>query len=294
MSRLGLGTAPLGGLYEAVTDEEAAAVFQRAWELGIRLFDTAPLYGSGLAERRLGAALATRPREEFTVSTKVGRLLEQGHPDPLFHGAPKLAPVFDFSFDGALRSVEESLERLGLDRIDIAFIHDPDDHHDEALAGSYPALERLRDEKVVSAIGVGMNQSKPLIRFARERSFDCFLVAGRYTLLDQTAAGELFPVCRERKIAVIAGGAFNSGILASGTTFDYKPASREVRQRVTQLRALCARWDTPLAAVALQFPARHPAVDAVLIGCRSASELEEDATLFERHVPDGLWAELAL
>lgn len=292
LSRLGLGTAPLGGLYKAVSDEQAQAAVDRAWSLGLRFFDTAPLYGSGLSERRLGTALRNRPREQFALSTKVGRLLRAGEPAEAFKGAPALAPVFDFSHDGALRSLAESLERLGLDRVDIALIHDPDDHFAEALAGAYVALERLRAEGVVSAIGVGMNQAALLARFARETDVDCFLVAGRYTLLDRGAQPELLPLCEERGIAVIAGGVFNSGILVDGETFDYTPAPASVRERVAQLREICARWHAPLAAAALQFPLRHPAVASVLVGCRSGQEVEEDARLFSLDLPDGLWEEL--
>jgi D-threo-aldose 1-dehydrogenase len=292
LSRLGLGTAPLGGLYEAVSDEQAHATVDRAWALGLRFFDTAPLYGSGLAERRLGAALRGRPRAQFAVSTKVGRLLRPGAPAAVFKGAPALAPVFDFSYDGALRSLEESLERLGLDRVDIALVHDPDDHFTEALAGAYLALERLRDEAVVGAIGVGMNQSALLARFARETRVDCFLLAGRYTLLDREARTELLPLCEEQGIAVIAGGVLNSGILADGTTFDYAPAPAPVRERVAKLREICTRWDAPLAAAALQFPLRHPAVVSVLVGCRSAEEVTEDARHFSLGLPDSLWEEL--
>jgi D-threo-aldose 1-dehydrogenase len=292
LSRLGLGTAPLGGLYEAVSDEQAHALVDRAWALGLRFFDTAPLYGSGLAERRLGAALRDRPREEYVLSTKVGRLLRPGAPDAVFKGAPAQAPVFDFSYEGALRSLDESLERLGLDRADIALIHDPDDRFAEALAGAYVALERLRDERIVSAIGVGMNQPALLARFARESDVDCFLLAGRYTLLDRGALGELLPLCVERKIAVIAGGVFNSGILAGGQMFDYAPAPASVCERVAELRTICARWHAPLAAAALQFPLRHPAIASVLVGCRNADEVEEDVRLFSLELPDGLWEEL--
>ena len=292
LSRLGLGTAPVGGLYEAVSEEEAHAVVDRAWALGVRYFDTAPLYGSGLAEHRLGAALRSRPREEFVLSTKVGRLLRRGAPPGIFEGAPALAPFFDFSYDGALRSLDESLERLGLDRIDIALIHDPDEHFTDALGGAYRALEQLRSEGVVTAIGVGMNQSALLARFARESDVDCFLLAGRYTLLDRGALGELLPLCEERAIAVIAGGVFNSGILADGDTFDYAPAPATVRKRVAELRDICARWHAPLAAAALQFPLRHPTVASVLVGCRSADEVEEDARLLGLELPAGLWTEL--
>jgi D-threo-aldose 1-dehydrogenase len=290
---LGLGTAPLGGLYEAVSDEDAHAVVDRAWELGLRLFDTAPLYGSGLAERRLGLALRDRPRDAYVLSTKVGRLLRPGPPDETqFEGIPPLHPEFDFSRDGALRSLEESLERLGLDRVDIALIHDPDDHFAEAIDGAYHALEQLRAEGVVKAIGVGMNQSDLLVRFAREGDFDCFLLAGRYTLLDRSGAGELLPLCEERGIDVIAAGVFNSGILAGGDTFDYRRAPAEIVARAQRLRDICARWDVPVEAAAIQFPLRHPAVACALVGCRSSAEVDEDVRLFELDLPDGLWQEL--
>jgi len=282
---LGLGTAPLGGLYEAVADETAHAVVERAWELGVRYFDTAPYYGSGLAEQRLGAAVRDKPREKLVVSTKVGRLLRPGASN--WYGA-----YFDFSFDGALRSLDESLERLGLDQVDVVLVHDPDDHYDEALTGALPALRRLRDEGVVRAIGVGMNQTDLLYRFAREADPDCILVAGRYTVLDRSAARELLPLCHERGIAVIAGGVFNSGVLAGGNTFDYAAATPDVIARVASLRETCARLNVPLPAAAVQFPARHPAVVSVLVGCRTPQELEEDVRLFELDLPPEIWAKL--
>jgi D-threo-aldose 1-dehydrogenase len=287
---LGLGTAPLGGLYEAVGDENARAVVTRAWELGVRYFDTAPLYGSGLAEQRLGSVLRERPRDEFVVSTKVGRLLRPGSSE--WHEAPPLESYFDFSHDAALRSLEQSLERLGLDRVDIALVHDPDDHYDEALAGAYHALARLRDEGVVRAIGVGMNQAELLCRFAREADPDCFLVAGRYTALDRSAAEELLPLCEESGIAVIAGGVFNSGVLAGGDTFDYQAASPEVLARVESLREFCARQNVPLPAAAVQFPLRHPVVASVLVGCSTPEEVEEDVRLSRLELPASLWDEL--
>ncbi len=294
VTRLGLGCAPLGGLYAAVSDEQARATVEQAWQLGVRTFDTAPLYGSGLSEERVGAALSSRVPDEFTLSTKVGRLLEAGgSADPIFEGASAAAPVFDFSYDGALRSLESSLERLGLDRVDIALIHDPDDHYDEALAGAYAALARLRSEGVVGAIGVGMNQAEALVRFARDADVDCFLIAGRYTLLDHAALGELLPLCVERGIAVIVGGVFNSGILTGGDGhFDYRPAPPELGARVLRLADVCARWDVPLPAAALQFPLGHPAVACVLAGCRSPAEVAEDVRLFELKLPPGLWDDL--
>jgi D-threo-aldose 1-dehydrogenase len=298
VTRLGLGTAPLGGLYAAVSEDEAVAVVERAWDAGLRFFDTAPLYGYGLAERHLGTVLRARPRDEFVLATKVGRLLRaDAPPEPgqNFVGVPPVNPVFDFSYDGVMRSFEESLERLGLDRVDVLHIHDPDRHHDEALAGAYRALERLRAEGLVRAVGAGMNQVEMLARFAREADFDCFLVAGRYTLLDQPALRDLLPLCRERGIAVIAGGVFNSGILADprpGARYNYAPAAAELVERARRLEAVCARWGVPLRAAAMRFPLGHPAVAAVVVGCRSTAELDENVRAFEAEIPAGLWAEL--
>jgi len=291
LTRLGLGTAPIAGLYEAVDEETAQAVIARAWERGMRYFDTAPYYGSGLAEQRLGAALRNRPRDEFVVSTKVGRLLRPGRSD--FHGAPDLEAYFDFSYDGTLRSFAESLDRLGLDRVDIALVHDPDDHYEQARDESLRALVRLREEGVVGAIGAGMNQSELLARFAREADVDCFLLAGRYTVLDRSGGHELLPQCEERGIAVIAGGVFNSGVLAGGDTYNYAPAAPEILERVERLRETCARWEVPLQAAAVQFPRRHPAVVSVLVGCHAPEHVDEDVQLSEVEIPDGLWAELA-
>jgi D-threo-aldose 1-dehydrogenase len=291
LGALGLGTAPLGGLYQAVDDETAHAVVTRAWELGVRYFDTAPYYGSGNAERRLGSVLRERPRDEFVISTKVGRLLRPGSSE--WHGAPALEAYFDFSRDATLRSLEESLERLGLDCVEIALVHDPDDHYDEAISGAYRALAELRDEGVVRAVGVGMNRTELLCRFAREANPDCFLVAGRYTALDRNAAEELLPLCEEHGISVIAGGVFNSGVLAGGDTFNYEAAPPGVLARVESLRETCARWNVPLPAAAVQFPLRHPAVVSVLVGCRTPQEVEEDVRLSQLELPPALWSELA-
>jgi len=290
LGRLALGTAPIGGLYEAVDDDTAQAAVERAWELGVRYFDTAPRYGAGLAERRLGAALHGKPRAEFAVSTKVGRLLRPG--TTAWYGAPALVDYFDFSRDAALRSLGESLGRLGLDRVDVAYVHDPDDHFDEAMAGSFGALRELRDEGVVRAIGVGSNQTAILCRFAREADPDCFLVAGRYTALDRGAAPELLPLCEERGIAVVAGGVFNSGVLAGGDTFDYEAAPPDVLARVARLRETCARHGVPLPAAAVQFPLRHPAVSTALVGCRTPDEVAEDVRLSTLDLPAALWEEL--
>jgi D-threo-aldose 1-dehydrogenase len=285
-------------LFEAVADDEALRVVEAAWQSGIRFFDTAPLYGHGLAEKRLGEVLRSKPRDEFVLTTKVGRLLRaDAPPDPTqsYKGAPPLNPVFDFSYDGVMRSVEESLERLGLDHVDVLHIHDPDDHYEEALSGAYRALDQLRTEGTIKAVGAGMNQAEMLARFARAADFDCFLVAGRYTVLDRTGARELLPLCVERNIAIIAGGVFNSGILANpkpGATFDYRTAPEAMVRRAAQLNEICQGHGVPLKAAAIQFPLRHPAVPAVLTGCRSVAEVEENVRMFQTPVPEDLWQEL--
>lgn len=285
VTRLGLGTGPLGGLYREVTEEDGAALVERAWDAGIRLFDTAPFYGHGLAERRLGAVLRGRPRAEFALSTKVGRLVRGDPPDS----------VFDFSEAAARASLEESLQRLGLDRAEVLHVHDPDSYPDEALAGAFPALEALRREGRIRAAGSGMNQWQLLARFIREAPLDCVLLAGRFTLLDQSGLDELLPLCLELGVGVLIGGPLNSGILADprpGAPYNYVPAPAPLVERAQLLAAICERHGAPLAAAALQFPLRHPAVAAVLVGARSAPELDEDLRLFRWEIPDALWADL--
>jgi D-threo-aldose 1-dehydrogenase len=203
--------------------------------------------------------------------------------------------VFDFSYDGVMRSVEESLTRLGMDRIDVLLIHDPDNYFDQAMTGAYRALDRLRSEGTITAVGAGMNQAEMLTRFAREADFDVFLLAGRYTLLDQSGARELLPLCLERGIAVVAGGVFNSGILADprpGAHYNYRVAPPELIERAHQIAAICERHGVELKAAAIQFPLRHPAVTSVLTGCRSVSELNENLSIFQSPIPDELWAEV--
>ena len=281
-----------------MADDEAHRVVEAAWQAGIRFFDTAPLYGHGLAEQRLGAVLRAKPREEFVLATKVGRLLRaDAPPEPgqAYKGVPPVNPTYDFSYDGVMRSVEESLARLGLDRVDVLHIHDPDEHFEEALAGAYRALDRLRAEGTIRAVGAGMNQAEMLVRFAREADFDCFLLAGRYTLLDRTGAAELLPLCVEMSIAIIAGGVFNSGILANprpGTTFNYQQAPPELVDRALRMQEICARHGVELKAAAIQFPLRHPAVASVLTGCRSVREVEENVRMFQAPIPSSLWDEL--
>jgi aryl-alcohol dehydrogenase-like predicted oxidoreductase len=293
------GGAPLGGLYAPVSAEAATGTLAAAWAAGIRTFDTAPHYGSGLSERRIGEFLAGRPRAEFTVSTKVGRLLAAADGDTEgaegFYGAPPLTRVRDYSRDGALRSLEESLRRLGLDRVDIALIHDPDDFLAEAADGAYRTLAELRAQGTVRAIGAGMNSAAALTWLVERCDVDCVLMAGRYTLLDDSAAATLFPLCLRRGVTVLAGGVFNSGILAGagdGGTYDYAPAPPAVAARALRIRDACARHRVPLAAAALQFTLGHPAVTAAVVGARTPEEITSDASYLSLHIPDALWADL--
>lgn len=299
---LSFGAAGIGNLYTAVAPGDAAAAVDAAWEAGIRYFDTAPHYGLGLSERRLGEALRARDRAAYAVSTKVGRLLEPvaGRPygDDLGHGFAVPAThrrVWDFSADGVLRSVEQSLVRLGLDRIDIVYLHDPDDHAEQALREAYPALERLRAEGVVGAVGAGMNRPEPLTRILRETDADVVLCAGRFTLLDRSALTELLPVAAARGRSVVVGGVFNSGLLADprpGARYDYAAAPPELLDRARRMDAVSRRYGVPLRAAALHYPLRHPAVASVLVGARSAAEVRDAARLAAGTVPDDLWAEL--
>jgi len=311
VTKLGFGCAPIGGLFRTVDDADAAAVLDRAWALGIRSFDVAPLYGYGLAERRLGRALRDRPRHDFTLSTKVGRLVRSaetiapgaevdrqeldGRPDAFYAGIGDRRVVFDYSGDGVRRSIEESLERLGLDRVDIVFIHDPDAHWEAAIDAAYPALHRLREQGVVGAIGMGMNQSPMLTRFAEATDADVLLLAGRYTLFDQDALDELLPTCVRRGIAVLVGGVMNSGLLADprpGTHLDYAPADDAAVARARRLAEVCARHDVSLRSAAMQFPLAHPAVRGLIAGVRRVEHLDEYPTFLRLALPEALWADL--
>ncbi|PBC70398.1 D-threo-aldose 1-dehydrogenase [Streptomyces sp. TLI_235] len=300
VSELAFGAAVIGNLFTPVTDTEAEEAVTAAWEAGVRYFDTAPHYGLGLSERRLGDVLSGLPRDEYVISTKVGRLLE-----PAALGGDDLANGFavpathrrrwDFSAEGVRHSIEDSLNRLGLDRIDIAYLHDPDDHLDQAIDEAYPELARLRAEGVVGAIGVGMNQAEAPARFVRETHIDVVLLAGRYSLLDQRGLTELLPLAAERGVGVVVGGVFNSGLLADpkpGATFDYAAAPDELLSRALELKEACERYGVPLRAAALRFPFGHPAVASVLVGTRSAAEVRDAAAMLRHLVPDALWAEL--
>jgi D-threo-aldose 1-dehydrogenase len=311
VTTLGLGTAEIGGLYRPVSDGAATGLVRHAWDAGVRYFDTAPLYGYGNGERRLGLGLRGRERDAFTISTKVGRLLlprdripagavvdrqsRDGVDDAFYVETPPVRPVFDFSRDAVTRSLEESVERLALERVDIAYIHDPDEHWQAAIDGAYPALHALRDAGVVGAIGAGMNQAAMLARFALEGDFDVFMLAGRYTLLDQGGLVELLPLCVEKGISVVAAGIMNSGLLADpkpGALFDYLPAPPELIERATRIRDVCARHGVPIRAAAIQFPLAHPAVAAIVAGVRSIEHFDDYPRLLRERIPAALWAEL--
>ncbi|MFD9429564.1 aldo/keto reductase [Streptomyces sp. NPDC060002] len=300
VSPLAFGAAVIGNLFTEVGEEQAHQAVATAWQQGIRYFDTAPHYGLGLSERRLGAALREHPRSQYTVSTKVGRRLEATDRggDDLADGFAVPAThrrVWDFSADGVRRTLEASLERLGLDRADVVYLHDPDDHAEQAFREGYPALEKLRSEGVVGAIGAGMNQAEMLTRFVRDTDVDVVLCAGRYTLLDQRARAELLPAAVERGVSVVVGGAFNSGLLADprpGATFDYARAPAELLVRARRMRETADRHGITLRAAALAFCAAHPAVASVLVGTRSAAEVRDCAEQFATPVPAAFWQEL--
>jgi D-threo-aldose 1-dehydrogenase len=298
-SRFWLGCAPLGNLFAPVSDDEAFSTLRAAWDAGVRAFDTAPHYGVGLSEERLGKFLAGRDRSEFVVSTKVGRRLIPFDGDASgvegFYDTPPRTRVQDYSARGVRQSLEESCHRLGLEKVDVALIHDPDDVEHIALHETYPALAELRDQGLVSAIGVGMNQVPMLERFVRETAIDCVLVAGRYSLLNSDVGDSFFQLCDERGVAVLVGGVFNSGVLADASaqsTYNYRPVEPALLARVRAIRAVCERYDVSLPAAAMQYVLRSASVAGVVIGVRSADEVRDDITYFRASVPDELFHEL--
>lgn len=300
ITRLGLGCAAIGGLYGDIPDEQATQVVHKALELGLNLFDTAPLYGSGKSEIRLGQALKDVPRDSYVLASKVGRILvptdDNDRGQSIFGDPPPFKPVFDYSYDGVMRSFEDSLQRLGVERIDILHIHDPDDHWQQAIEGAYPALDKLRSEGVISAVSAGMNQWEMLARFAREGDFDCFLLAGRYSLLDQSALEELLPLCLEKNIGILAGGTYNSGILAKGAkpgaTYNYGEAPAEIMQKAAAIEAVAARHEVDVKAAASQFVFAHPAITSIIPGTRQPSRVEENFNLLTQEIPPEFWTDL--
>ncbi|UYY57502.1 aldo/keto reductase [Sphingomonas sp. S2-65] len=301
---LGFGGAPLGNMFEAVDDASAEAALAAAWDSGVRYFDTAPHYGSGLSEHRFGNVLRRYPRDAFVLSTKVGRLLvpDASRPEnpPFKDGLPFRVAV-DYSYDGVMRSVEDSLQRLGLDRIDIAFVHDLAEDHlgaawldafEVAREGGFRALTELRDQGVIGGWGLGVNRTEPCVRALEQADPDVFLLAGRYSLLNQPALEALFPMCAKRGVHVVVGGPYNSGLLAGGRTFEYADAPPEMIAKRDAIAAVCARHGADIRAAALQFCAAHPVVAAIIPGAKRAEKVRENAGLMTATVPAAVWDEL--
>ncbi|MFB7381268.1 aldo/keto reductase [Kitasatospora purpeofusca] len=302
LTELGFGASVIGNLYRATPAEVARAAVDTAWDAGVRYFDTAPHYGLGLSERRLGAALRDRPRAEYVVSSKVGRLLvpneEPRGSDPEGFVVPDdLRRQWDFSRDGVLRSVEDTLQRTGLDRLDVVYLHDPDDHWRQAAEEAMPALAELRDQGVVGAIGAGMNRSAMLARFLRETAADVVMLAGRYSLLDQSALDDVLPAARELGRSVVAVGVFNSGLLSrerpvEGMKYDYRDAPPELLARARAIAEVCEAHGTTLPAAAIAFPLTHSSIINVTLGMRNPEQVARNVELHGRSAPEGLWNDL--
>lgn len=313
VTTLGLGGAPMGGFRAAISDAEAVALSDAAYEGGVRYFDTSPFYGYGRSELRMGAALRSKPREEFVLSTKVGRILHAMKPgekppaDFRENGLPGFAPVFDYTYDGVMRSLEHSHLRLGLAKIDIALIHDVDfwtikdrrildERFKTVMDSGFKALDELRRAGVIGAIGVGINEADTSLRFIKAGDFDCMLLAGRYTLLEQGGLAEFLPECVRRNVSVVLGGPYNSGILTGGVkpgaTHDYVAAPQPLIDKAQKIEAVCQRHGVELGAAALQFPLFHPAVCAVIPGALSISEVKQNVARMSARIPAELWSEL--
>ena len=309
MTTLGFGAATIGNLFRPIPEATAQAMLDSAWDHGVRLFDTAPSYGNAVSEYRVGWNLRERPREEYVVSTKIGYLLEPADPS---EGANEswVAPgafktVYDYSADGARRSIEDSLQRMGIQRIDIAFVHDTDpfmmpgfwrDKFEEALEGAVLGLIQMREEGLLGAIGFGVNHWEVCHEAAQRADVDCFLLAGRYTMLDTEVLDDFLPLCEERGIAIMLGGGYNSGILATGAVegakYQYAPAPPEIMAKVAKMEEVCARHEVPLPAAAPQFPIAHPAVPTIIPGGRTVEQFEGSIDLIEHPIPADFWAEL--
>ncbi|MFT4280631.1 aldo/keto reductase [Microbacterium sp.] len=303
LTRVGLGGAQLGNLSREIDDEQAEAVVDAAWAEGIRSFDTAPHYGLGLSERRLGRALRKYPRDEYVLSTKVGRLLvdspETAHrlDDGGFAVPAAMRRTWDFTRDGILRSLEGSLDRLGLDRVDIVYLHDPDDHWQVASTEGMATLIELRDQGAVTAVGVGMNQSAMPAEFIRRSDIDVVMLAGRYTLLEQPALRDLLPLAAQRGVAVVNVGVYNSGLLARarvspGATYDYLPAPADLVERAEAIADICDRWGVSLPDVAMQFAIGHRAIASAVVGCRTPEQVVDAVARASAVIPPQLWRDL--
>src|SRR3984957_19026842 len=309
VSALGFGTAPLGDLFAQLDDGTAIAAVERAFQLGINLLDTSPLYGHGLSEHRCGTALRRVPRQDIAVCTKVGRWMDPFHGPSNgsgFVGGQPHRAVVDYSYDGTMRSVEQSLLRLGTDRLDLLLIHDVDvwthgadaieQRFAEAMAGAYVALDRLRSEGVVKGIGIGVNEADMCVRFAHAGSFDTMLLAGRYSLLEQPALEHFLPLAQQRGIGVMLGGVFNSGILATGAVkgakYNYKDAPSHIVEKVTKIQHVCDAHGVALPTAALHFALGHPAVASVVLGAQKPLEVERNVAALASKVPSALWTDL--
>ena len=311
-TELGFGTVPIGNIYRAIGDQDARAILARAWEGGVRYYDTAPLYGLGLSERRLGAFLRGEDRDGYLLSTKAGRLLERCDPADRtgigkWFDVPARREVYDYSYDGIMRSLEFSLERLGADRVDILLVHDidvanqgtkaaSDARIDEFMAAGYRAMVSLRDQGVVTAIGGGVNEWEVCQTLAERGDFDLFLLAGRYTLLEQEGLESFFPLCASRGIGIVIGGPYNSGILASGPKpgafYNYQPASDAILDRVRRIAEVCTSHGVALVDAALRFPLLHPCVVSVIPGGQRVEEVESNLRAAEATIPTDLWDDL--
>ncbi len=303
------GTAPIGNFLREIDEATAGAMVQHAWDAGVRFYDTAPMYGHGLSELRLGHSLRWKKRSDYVVASKVGRVLKAGKRSEIdfapWNNAAPNTMAFDYSYDGTMRSFEDSLQRLGLEHIDMLFIHDIDrftrgdaqpEVFKQAMDGCWRALERLRSEGVVKAIGVGVNEWEVCYEALKQRDFDCFLLAGRYTLLEQEALDGFLPLCVERGAAVLVGGGFNSGILATGAVpgakYNYSPAPAAIMDKVAKIEAVCRAFNVPLPAAALQFVVAHPAIPSFCAGTRTVEQLEQNLAWFSHPIPSAFWAEL--
>ena len=293
----GIGTSPFGGLFASVSESSVADVISTSMEMGLNYFDTAPHYGMGSAEVRLGRNINHLPRSSFVVSTKVGRLIvpSEKADDPGWENSTAAVErIFDFSAAGIERSLLESLERLKMESVEMVFIHDPDGAADQAISEAYPVLERLRAEGIVKTIGIGITSNEIPTRFINETDIDVVLIALKYTLLDQSAGAELLPTALRKGVSVIAGGVFNSGILTNpkaGATFNYEPASPEVLARAQKIEKFFVDRGVSLAQAALQFPMQHPAISAILVGCRSADEVTTNVALYNKEIESHIWSE---
>ena len=313
LSELGFGTAPLGNLYKSISDETAHKALEDAWNAGIRYYDTAPLYGLGLSETRLNRFLRTKRREDYVLSSKVGRLMtlsDAAHRTGRgkWFDVPLRQERYDYSYDGVMRSIEFSYERLGVNKIDILYVHDlcifthgSKKASDERITqffdtGGYEAMVKLRDEGVISAIGGGINEWEVCETLARRGDFDVFLLAGRYTLLEQNALDSFLPLCEARGIKIVTGGPYNSGILASGPLegafYNYDPAPQKILDRVRAIQSVCASYGVSLKAAALQFPLLHPTHLSVIPGAQTAQELSDNVAVYQANIPASLWSDL--